>query len=72
MKAIENEKSEKTTLKKLQNSRQIEKQKFLVIPDQSTADYERQLRKLATRGSEYIFFPLQFLPLIFLLLQFID
>jgi hypothetical protein len=50
MKELEEEKvlKEENKLKKLERLKK--KQRFLVPPDASTADFERQLKKVATRG----------------------
>ena len=52
MKEIENDKGDKLILKKARLERKETREKALIIPDVSTADYERQLRKLATRGGK--------------------
>ncbi len=56
MKEIEGETGEKDRIKKVRIERAKEKSKQLLIPDNSTLDYEKQLRKLATRGGYYLFF----------------
>ena len=55
MKEIENENKDKLELKKRRLVKVEGLQKNLVIPDQTTADFERQLRKLATRGGLCLF-----------------
>mmetsp|Transcript_28422 Transcript_28422/g.28730 ORF Transcript_28422/g.28730 Transcript_28422/m.28730 type:complete len:157 (-) Transcript_28422:114-584(-) len=50
MKEIESEKDEKKQFKRQRMERKEERDKHLVIPDHTTGDYERQLRRLATRG----------------------
>ena len=55
MKEIENENKDKLELKKRRLVKAEGLQKNLVIPDQTTADFERQLRKLATRGGLCLF-----------------
>ena len=52
MKELEKEKSSKDRLKLVRKQKKEDKGKFLVVPDHSTTDYERQLRKVATRGGE--------------------
>jgi hypothetical protein len=52
MKELEKEKSSKDRLKLVRRQKREDKGKFLVVPDHSTTDYERQLRKVATRGGE--------------------
>lgn len=52
MKDIEGDKGDKERLKRLRMERKAQREKQLVVPDQTSADYERQLRKLATRGGE--------------------
>jgi hypothetical protein len=39
-------------LKKLRSERRLERTKQMAVPDASTADFERQLKKLATRGGK--------------------
>jgi hypothetical protein len=50
MKEMETEVNDMDRLKKLKIDRKAEISKFICIPDQSTADFERQLKKLATKG----------------------
>ena len=50
MKEIEAMKDEKEQQKKLRTERKAEREKQVVIPTVITLDYERQLKKLATRG----------------------
>ena len=45
-----NEKETKNKLTMLKIAKRIERERQLVIPDESNIHYERQLRKLATRG----------------------
>ena len=52
MKELEKEKSSKDRLKLVRKQKKEDKGKFLVVPDHTTTDYERQLRKVATRGGE--------------------
>lgn len=55
MKEMEVSKEDKERLKALRMERKIKKERQLVVPDHATADYERQLRKLATRGVVALF-----------------
>ena len=74
MKDIEVDHKDKAEMRKLRAERRVEKSKQMVTPDASTADYERQLKKLATRGGKHlkmIFYLLCFLVLIFLLVLFL-
>jgi TATA-binding protein-associated factor Taf7 len=50
MKEIEDESTEKARAKKLKLEKKANKEKHLVVPDVSTADFERELKRLATRG----------------------
>ncbi len=50
MKEIEEDRATSKKIKKQRVERKLEQTKQLVIPDMSTLDYERQLKKLATRG----------------------
>ena len=50
MKEIDENRLNNTKIKKQRIERKAELTKQLVIPDVTTADYERQLKKLATRG----------------------
>lgn len=50
MKDIEAVHKDGSDLKKLRAERRIERNKQNAVPDASSADYERQLKKLATRG----------------------
>ena len=50
MKELETEYADRDRLKKLRIERREQRVKHLVIPDHTTLDYERQLRKVATRG----------------------
>ena len=50
MKEIEGETEEIEKLKRQRIDKKAEKEKQLVVPDASTADFERQLKRLATRG----------------------
>lgn len=52
MKELEKEKSNKDRLKLVRKQKKEDKGKFLVVPDHTTTDYERQLRKVATRGGK--------------------
>ena len=45
-----NDKETKNKLTMLKLAKRIERERQLVIPDESNIHYERQLRKLATRG----------------------
>lgn len=53
MKEIEEDKVSQQKMKKARIERKAEQTKQQVIPDMQTADYERQLKKLATRGGMY-------------------
>jgi hypothetical protein len=53
MKQLDGEKAAKDRLKEARRQKREDKAKFLVVPDHSTGDYERQLRKVATRGGEW-------------------
>ncbi len=55
MKEIENQKGEKSRLQKLRKERKLKKEKQLVIPDVLSMVYEKQLKKLATRGVVALF-----------------
>lgn len=50
MKEMEEGKEDNERLKRLRAQRKSEREKQLAAPDAGTADYENQLRKLATRG----------------------
>ena len=50
---MEREKEQLQRLKEIRAERKARKEKQLVLPDPSTADFERQLRKLATKGGEF-------------------
>jgi hypothetical protein len=50
MKEIETDHKETRDMKRLRLERKMEKSKQMVAPDASTADFDRQLKKLATRG----------------------
>eukprot|EP00598_Pedospumella_elongata_P003190 CAMPEP_0184972162 /NCGR_PEP_ID=MMETSP1098-20130426/4212_1 /TAXON_ID=89044 /ORGANISM="Spumella elongata, Strain CCAP 955/1" /LENGTH=236 /DNA_ID=CAMNT_0027494395 /DNA_START=53 /DNA_END=763 /DNA_ORIENTATION=- len=55
MKDIETVHKDNADLKKLRVERRLERTKQMVVPDASTADFERQLKKLATRGVVALF-----------------
>jgi hypothetical protein len=50
MKQMEESKDDRNRLKRARADRKSEREKQLALPDATTADYENQLRKLATRG----------------------
>lgn len=50
MREMEVSKQEADRVKRLRTSRKEEKNKQLVLPNQISIEYERQLRKLATKG----------------------
>jgi Rrp15p len=50
MKEMEGAHADTDRLKRQRADKKAEKEKQLVVPDLSSADFERQLRKLATRG----------------------
>ena len=50
MKEAEGSHIDSDRLKRQRAAKKVEKEKQLVVPDLSSADFERQLRKLATRG----------------------
>jgi hypothetical protein len=50
MKEVEGSRLDSDKSKRQRLEKKAEKEKQLVIPDASSADFERQLRKLATRG----------------------
>jgi hypothetical protein len=52
MRELAQEKASQDRLKLARKQKREDKGKFLVVPDHSTGDYERQLRKVATRGGE--------------------
>jgi hypothetical protein len=54
MKELESEYADKDRLKKLKLKRQEQRVKHMVVPDHTTLDYERQLKKIATRGGATI------------------
>lgn len=56
MKELESEYADKERLKKLKQKRQEQRVKHMVVPDHTTLDYERQLKKVATRGGSIIYF----------------
>lgn len=56
MKDIETVHKDTSDMKKLRHERRLERAKQMVVPDASTADFERQLKKLATRGGEQFYF----------------
>mmetsp|Transcript_6798 Transcript_6798/g.13071 ORF Transcript_6798/g.13071 Transcript_6798/m.13071 type:complete len:322 (+) Transcript_6798:42-1007(+) len=55
MKQLEQEKASHDRLKEARRQKREDKGKFMVVPDHSTGDYERQLRKVATRGVVALF-----------------
>lgn len=55
MKEIENQKGEKSRLQKLRKERKLRREKQLVIPHVLSMAYEKQLKKLATRGVVALF-----------------
>jgi hypothetical protein len=56
MKELEVEYADKDRLKQRKVIRQASRDKHMVIPTHATGDYERQLRKVATRGgSKFLF-----------------
>lgn len=55
MREMEEGKEDRDRLKRQRMQRKAEKEKQLVVPDAATADYESQLRKLATRGVVSLF-----------------
>jgi len=55
MKEMEDDKKDRDRLKRLRTQRKTEREKQMEVPDASSADYERQLRKLATRGVVSLF-----------------
>ena len=52
MKDIEGVHKDNHDMRKLRAERRVERTKQMVTPDASTADFERQLKKLATRGGK--------------------
>jgi len=50
MKQMEESKDDRNRLKRARADRKSDREKQLALPDATTADYENQLRKLATRG----------------------
>lgn len=52
MKEAEGSHIDSDRLKRQRAAKKVEKEKQLVVPDLSSADFERQLRKLATRGGK--------------------
>jgi ribosomal protein L18E len=52
MKDMEADKANMKRIKLARIERKAEQTKQLVVPDVTTADYERQLKKLATRGGK--------------------
>ena len=55
MKDMEDSMEDQERLKRLRAQRKVDREKQIVIPDAGTADYESQLRKLATRGVVALF-----------------
>jgi hypothetical protein len=55
MKELEANAVDKERVKELRKERELSKKRQLVIPDVSTANYERQLKKLATKGVVSLF-----------------
>jgi hypothetical protein len=53
MKELEQEYADRDRLKKLKIERKEARDKHLVLPQALSADYERQLRKIATRGGAF-------------------
>jgi len=53
MKDIESVHKDSADMKKLRAERRLERTKQMVVPHASTADFERQLKKLATRGGKF-------------------
>jgi hypothetical protein len=56
MKDLESVHKENQELKKIRQIRRLERTKQMVVPDVSSTDFERQLKKLATRGGNVILF----------------
>jgi hypothetical protein len=54
MKDLESVHKENQELKKIRQIRRLERTKQMVVPDVSSTDFERQLKKLATRGGNVI------------------
>ena len=54
MKELEKEYADKDRLKKLKQSKKEARDRHLTLPNPFTAEYERQLRKIATRGGKSI------------------
>lgn len=50
MKEVENEHLKREDVKQNRMERKVKREKFLVLPDPLTNDFERQLRKVATKG----------------------
>ena len=68
MKEMEADKENKERLKKQKVERLAEKEKQLIIPTIMTTDYERQPKKLATRGGKKIKF-IRFVSILFLFIR---
>jgi hypothetical protein len=54
MKELELEYADRDRLKKLKLAKKEAREKHLVLPEALSADYERQLRKIATRGGSLV------------------
>ena len=52
MKEIETDRQDQVKLKKMRLDRKKDKMKQMVVPTSATNDFERQLKKLATRGGK--------------------
>ena len=55
MKEMEGKQGDAERLKRQRIEKRAEREKQLVVPDHTSADFERQLRKLATRGVVALF-----------------
>ena len=53
MKQLENDRLELKKSKLLLKEKKSEREKQLLVPDMTTMNYERQLKKLATKGGNY-------------------
>lgn len=67
MKELEKEYADRDRLKKLKQAKKEARDQHLTLPNPLTAESERQLRKIATRGGIYIYlFSLILMNLLFL------
>lgn len=54
MKEVENDNLKREDVKQNRMDRKVKREKFLSLPDPLNNDFERQLRKVATKGGEFV------------------